>query len=78
MFRSPLCLESGREIKGRVQHRWLKVNTDAAFKNGKAAIGLVVRNEIGEIVLIMTKILGCKTTLMAELHAVEWATIYER
>lgn len=53
---------------------WLKVNTDAAFNNGLAAIALVVRNDYGGMVLTMTKLMGCKNAWCVELAAVNWAT----
>lgn len=37
----------------------LKVNSDAAFHNGKAGLGLVVRNEKGELMLLMSKVVEC-------------------
>lgn len=39
---------------------WLKSNMDDAFVNGRAAIGLVVRNDRGELVMLLTKIIASK------------------
>lgn len=38
---------------------WLKANTYVAFFNGAARLGVVVRNELGEVVLIMSKFVEC-------------------
>lgn len=53
---------------------WLKVNTNAAFKNGLAAPAMVVRDDYGGMVLTMTKLIGCKNAWCAEFPAVNWAT----
>lgn len=53
---------------------WLKANTDAAFKNGKAGLGLVIRDETGELVLFSTKTIACISAKVAELMAIEWAS----
>lgn len=53
---------------------WFKANTDAIFKDAKTTISLVVGNELGETILIMSKISVCKTALMAELAALELAS----
>ena len=51
----------------------MKINTDAAFRNGGAAIACVVRDFLGNIVLLATKVTSCSSTYAAELMAIDWA-----
>lgn len=53
---------------------WLKANHDAAFKGRNEALGLVVRNELGEVVLLFFKLLKCASALEADMKAILWAT----
>lgn len=53
---------------------WLKANTDVAFKRGDAALGLVVQNDRGEVVLLSSKLFKCVSVLEAKLQALLWAT----
>lgn len=53
---------------------WLKVNSDAAFNNGKAGLGLVVRNYKGELVLLMSNVVDCSSAHASEVEALAWAS----
>lgn len=48
---------------------WLKANINAAYKGGDAALGLVIRNDRGDAVLISSKLCKCMSVLEAELQA---------
>lgn len=51
-----------------------KINCNASFKNGRAALGLVVRDDCGTLIEATAKIYFCKSAFEAELKVVEWAT----
>lgn len=53
---------------------WFKINTNATYKNGKVSIAIVVQDDSGGMILIMTKIIECKNAMCAELAALNWAT----
>lgn len=53
---------------------WLKVNTDAAFNGRKAAIAFTVRDELGKILKVASKLVTSESAFTAEVMAMEWAT----
>lgn len=63
-----------------VGERWIKpycgrvVNTDAAFRGGKASIAFVVRNEEGGTVLLAAKPIEFDSVYGAEIAAILWAS----
>ncbi|KAF3438471.1 hypothetical protein FNV43_RR21233 [Rhamnella rubrinervis] len=52
---------------------WLKANIDAAFKEGAAALALVVRDEQGQVVFLASKLDRATSAMEAELKALVWA-----
>lgn len=53
---------------------WYKINTDAAFKGGKAAAAWVLRNNSGAIQYMETKLIDCETAMKAEVLVVSLAS----
>lgn len=49
---------------------WLKANTDAAFKWGEVTLRLVVRNDLGDVILLSSKLLMCALALEVELQVI--------
>lgn len=41
---------------------WLKVNTDASFCNGKAGLAVVVRDSLGQVQMLKTRLLRSHLT----------------
>ena len=66
---------TGREVEQWVPPplEWLKVNTDAAFKEGAAALAMVVRDSCGKVLLLQTKLETAHSPMEAELKALSWA-----
>lgn len=52
---------------------WLKINTDAAFKDGKAFLGFVVRDDCGSLFWSSSNVVKCHTAHHAEMSAIMWA-----
>lgn len=52
---------------------WFKINTDVACKNGLATISMVVRDDLGGLMFIKTKLVQCKNAWCAEIAALNWA-----
>lgn len=50
---------------------WLKANNDAAFKGGRAALGVMVRDHRGCVNLIFAKLFPCNSALEAEILALD-------
>lgn len=82
-----LMLEFSKSLKftssfetEKIPAKWLapalgvrKMNCDAAFKDGKAALAIVVWDEDGLFVVARTKLLSLSSALEAEIKAIEWA-----
>ncbi|KAL3639125.1 hypothetical protein CASFOL_017032 [Castilleja foliolosa] len=49
---------------------WLKINTDAAFANGKSTSGIILKNKNGSIVLAATYAHDCPDATTAECLAI--------
>lgn len=54
--------------------RWIKINTDASFKHGKAALGAIARDERGKLIFMAAKVVECDSARLAELFAINWAS----
>ena len=52
---------------------WLKANTDAAFKEGIAALAFVLRDSSGNVIYFETKLDTASSPFEAELRALAWA-----
>ncbi|KAF3448840.1 hypothetical protein FNV43_RR09554 [Rhamnella rubrinervis] len=52
---------------------WYKANTDAAFKNGTAALAMVIRDEKGRVLQMFSLLTNANSPLEAEFKALEWA-----
>lgn len=72
--KSSLSLSGSGSIWSPPPFGWLKANTDAAFKGGRAAIGVVIRDHKGCISLLSSKIIDYESALVSELLAIDWAT----
>lgn len=53
---------------------WFKVNTDTAFKEGKAAGAFIVRDEKGTIVRMASRLMTSESAFVAEVRTLEWAS----
>lgn len=53
---------------------WMKANSDTAFSNSRAGLGVIVRNENGELVLIKSKVIDSVFAHAAEIEALVWAS----
>lgn len=53
---------------------WLIINIDAAFKNGRATIGMIVSDERGRHRFAAAKLMESISTRSAELAAFGWAS----
>lgn len=53
---------------------WLKVNMDAPYKDGKVALGVVMRNDKGDPVLVASRTCDCISSEVAKMEAIMWAT----
>lgn len=53
---------------------WIKVNMDAACKQGKSALGLIALDTRGKLLIMASKVVNCENSQVAELMAIEWAT----
>lgn len=51
-----------------------KINCDAAFKNGVAALDVMVIDDCGTLIEAVSKSYYCKSAFEVELKTVEWAT----
>lgn len=51
-----------------------KVNCDASYKDGVAALGMVIRDDCGTLIEATTKLISCYSAYEAEVKVVEWAT----
>lgn len=51
-----------------------KVNWDASYKDGVAALGMVIRDDCGTLIEATTKLISCYSAYEAEVKVVEWAT----
>lgn len=63
-----------------VDEKWIppsirewKMNCDAAFKNGMAAVSAVLRDDCGTLIKASSMITNCLSAFEAEVKAVEWA-----
>ncbi|KAF3457047.1 hypothetical protein FNV43_RR01704 [Rhamnella rubrinervis] len=55
---------------------WIKVNVDAAYiKNGSAA-AMVVRKEDGNLLLLSSTLISCRSPFEVELEALNWAASF--
>lgn len=52
---------------------WLKINTDSALSDGRAAVGMVVRDDRGRLQFTSAKLMKISSAKGAELAAVVWA-----
>ncbi|KAF3455745.1 hypothetical protein FNV43_RR00387 [Rhamnella rubrinervis] len=52
---------------------WFKINIDAAYKDGKAALALVKLDELGRVMYLAFKLASASTHFEAEIKAIEWA-----
>lgn len=53
---------------------WLMINVDAAIKDEKNAIAMVVRNNVGKILMIAAKLFQNFSLEMTKLMAIVWAS----
>ncbi|KAF3446701.1 hypothetical protein FNV43_RR11881 [Rhamnella rubrinervis] len=51
---------------------WYRANTDAAFKDGRAALVLVLRDEKGKVLYLASKLDSANSAKEAELKALVW------
>ncbi|KAF3444745.1 hypothetical protein FNV43_RR14438 [Rhamnella rubrinervis] len=51
---------------------WCKINVDAAFCEGNAALALIMRNEQGRVLYLASKLVTAASSYEAELKALEW------
>ncbi|KAF3447866.1 hypothetical protein FNV43_RR08572 [Rhamnella rubrinervis] len=70
--------DSGSRTWKPPSQEWLKINVDAAFKFNKTAGAFIVRNAVGKVIFVSSKVLerGCNSAYEAEAFALDWATDY--
>lgn len=63
------------------EERWIplcigtwKVNCDASYKDGHAALEMVIKDECGILIEAHSKVFNCCSAYEAEVKVVEWAT----
>lgn len=55
---------------------WLKVNVNAAWKEGRAGLAFIIRDSIGSLVYLEAKVLVVASPQMVKTYTLEWAIDY--